>query len=370
MLHLFRPALRRAALPALCLSFALAVPVAAQGNYDIVELTDGTTMDQVRVLRFNFRELVVKERSRERKIPREKVFHIKLNTSAARGLFKRARKAVAEENWAVAWESFIAAGNKAKKRSNLRDFAPQFAYWQAYLIAREHGSAAERQETVDLLKGQKDTGFYPNLWEINVRAAMSAGADRAALSKAKSVVRQFSDFAKSKLSEMYQKEAEVYMTQVRLRLREIDGKQAQKTYQALHTQVKGKYHSLENLLSLEIARAELLQNHVEEARALFRGIIESGAADEDTMIGAYVGVGHSWMNMPGRGKEEARKALSNFMRAVVLYPKGDVERLGEACYFAIKAYRVWDPKATSEMRRIYTRLKRSYGKSSWASKQL
>jgi hypothetical protein len=368
---MLRNAFRSAALPALFLAATFAASASAQANYDIVELSDGTTLDSVRVEKFNLRELVVKERSSSRSIEREKVFRITLNTSAARRLLKDARQAASEENWAVAVQEYLKAANDAKARRSLSGFAPQFAVWEALKIARKWGTPEEIKEIEEqLTKDYRDTGFWPNLWEQRVQDAFVAGSDRDSLSKAKATVEEFKTFAKERLTKKYQVESEIFETQIRLRLKEISGAQAQTKYQQLLGQVRGQYQGLANMLNLEIANAELVQNRIKEAREVYREILKSGVADDDTMAGAYVGLGHSYMRVAERSKEDGRHALSNYMRALVLYPQSDVERLGEAAYHAIKAYQVWEPNARNEQRRLYTRLKRRYAASSWSKKDL
>ncbi|GEM_PF-3262760 len=360
---------RRLAFPVLLL--AAAGPLRAQ-SVDTIHLIDGSRITGARVISWNVKELRYRRGSEEKILDGERVLDVELNQSLVRGMLKSARRAVTEEDWATAYEKFMEAGNKAQARKKLKDFLPQFAYWRAFEVARDHGTPEDRKEAIsELLKAAPDSFYLPRIWSDRIRDAYRrAGQSREGLERVKGVVAAWkAEVEKLELPSRFQIDAELETVLIRQRLREIPAPEVQKKLESLLTRCEGAYPGLANRMKLELANATLLGGDTAKAREMYDAILESGVADQATLAGAYLGRGHSRFRAKDRKPEDARLALLDYMRVAVLFPDIDDELVGEALYYAERAYRAWTPTPPIiALRRLRTALKTKYAESSWAKK--
>ena len=348
----------------LCL---LAASVSAQR--DILKLSNGKTQ-RVNVSAMSAIDLTHKGGV----IPREQILSVEFNSGKILAIkeYKRALQAEADEDFGTAIELYLAAAKKAATRNSVKDFAPQFFCWRAYTLAKENGfGVADLRDILTELRATRADHFYlPDLWRLRIRQSWNNDGSRAALQKAKNTVLAFkADVEKKGLSERYLLEAELYLVLAGQRLKEIKPSAAEVSLNKLVNRSKGKYPDLVNRLILEVANSVLRANKFEEARKRFDEIIESSAADDATLAGAYLGRGHTRFLSGTRSPQQAKLALKDYMRVAVLFPDTDIEIVGEALWHARDAYRIWNgANAVQNRRLLLVKLKTKYRDSSWAKK--
>ncbi|MFQ5505795.1 MAG: hypothetical protein ACE5F1_13510 [Planctomycetota bacterium] len=356
--------------------FLLTLPLVlatAAGAQDTIRLSNGKTVENVRVTSYDLHELNYKKGARTKTIPRDQILDVTLGQAGYLNRIRKAKDAEVEEDYATAVDEYLNAGDKLLKHKTLSKFAPQFAFWSAYLIARDQGFDWSQilQLFQELQQKVPETAFVPDIWRLRIRKAWYAGTDKAALENAKRGIQAFRKDCEAKgLSNRFKYEAELLLILARMRLkdRQMGPDKAQSEFAKLEAKCEGLYPDLLNRLKLESARTTLLSGKTRQARELFQLIIDSGSADDETLAGAYLGRGHCSWRKPGRTPEDMRQSLLDYMRVSILFPDVDHETVGEALYHALQAYSKWSPNATTETRRIYTKLRTKYRDSSWASK--
>ena len=347
------------------------VSLARTQSTDTIKLVDGTKIQGVKLTWMDVREVRYKVRSSEKSIPREKVSSVLIQQAKARGKLRKARKAVASEDWAEALNAFLDASASAKKNKMLAGFLPQFALWKAFELAQDHGTPEDRLDILArLTKDYPETFYLPQIWEYRIRMAYKkAGNDRKKLTAIKGLVAKYLAQAKDWGSTRAEIEAELEGILIRERLRETKAADAQKALSKLLSRAETDYPDLANRLNLQLANAVLRSGKLDEARKMFNAIIKSGVADSLTMAEAYLGRGHTWFRKPSKKPEDAKMALLDYMRVVTLYPKLDYDLTAEALYYAIESYKAWGgPDLQANVRRLIRRLRGRYRDSTWAKK--
>lgn len=353
------------------LAAALAAPF-CRAQFDTIRLTDGSKIERVRITSYDCQQVEYTQKRITETVPRERVFAVDLGQVRVQQLFAAAKKATGDEDFATAYQSWLKAAEEAEENSRLATFA-QFAYWEAFALARKIGTDNDRKECLDKLaktQGGK-TAFWPEIWRYRLdQAKAQAGRDRKRLENLKRQVEAYQKFVTDMgLSERYGIEATLYMIDVRALLGQLNATKLQAELSELLPRVEGRYPDLANRVNLDFAHAVLGTKRNEDARKLFTAIAMSKVADRATQAKALVGRGHAWFRQSPRTAEDAKRALLDYMRVAVLYEDVDIEIVGEALYHAAEAYREWNgPSAQANVRRIRSRLKLKYADCSWAQR--
>lgn len=304
--------------------------------------------------------------SSEKILPRERVIRIDIHQRAVFSIreVEKAIKAEVEEDWATALDEYIKAAGKAERKKSVADFAPQYLLWRAYKIAKAQNAKDDQNDILAALKKNKAKHYYlPIYLESLVTAAFKAGNERKELEAAKAAAEAYkSEVTKLGLGDRYGYLGDLYIILARLNLKEIDPSAARAQFEKMLVKVKDSYPDLTNRLNVEVAYSSLLAGKVAEARQLFDAIIKSNSADDDTLARAYLGRGHTWFRQGNCKPEEAKKALSDFMRVPILFPDSPVGVQIEALQNADQAYAKWNgDNAKVNRARIRGRLKRLQG---------
>lgn len=350
----------------------LFVAPAAWSQTDTIYLTNGDKIERVKVEAYDYEKVSYKAGRVDESKPRGTVLRIDFGQPSVAKLFEDARQKTNAEDYPEAYTAWGDAAEKAEKSKTLEPFA-QVALFEAFKIAQLVGEAGDINNVLDRLEKTNDgkTAYWPQIWEYRLtKARDAAGNDRAKLETYKDGVKQYEAFVGERgLGDRYKHEAQLFSIDARLRLVEIKPEEAKAELERVLSQVESDFPDLANRIHLALANAVLQTSKYDEAKQLFTSIVDSKAADEATRAAALVGRGHTWLRRDGLTPEQARNALVDYMRVAILHESVGDEIVGEALYHAVMAYDRWNgvDKETAK-RRLRSRLKLDYAKSSWASK--
>ncbi|MCB9881038.1 MAG: hypothetical protein H6832_05545 [Planctomycetes bacterium] len=352
-------------------TLVLAAP-AAWSQTDTIHLVNGDKIERVKVEDYDYEQVKYQSGRIESTQPRDQVASIEFGQPAIAKLFETAKKLTNDQQYQDAFVAWIDAADKAQKSKALEPFE-QVALFEAFKIAQLVGEAGDIKGVVDRLEKTKDgrSAYLPEVWAYRLdKARDSAGNDRGKLENYKEGVKQYAAFVGEKgLGDRFKFEAELYDIDAKSRLVEMKPAEAKSQLERMLPTVETNYPGLANRIHLALANAVLAAGSYDEAQKLFSNIVDSKSADDGTRAQALVGRGHSWLRRDNLTPEQARNALLDYMRVAIIYDKVGDEVVGEALYHAITAYDRWNgvDKETAK-RRIRTRLKLDYSKSSWADK--
>ncbi len=330
-----------------------ALPVTAQD--DRVTLANGTTVDGVRVVSFDIRDLRYTKGSSNETVSTDQVVKVdlgKFKDTYRRGLrdpdmmLTVAREQLKEKNLLLAQLGFVGA-------------AAQFF------------DSDKAQEAVtsldDLQKGIPEAGVLPEVFRQKFEYYMGLGSKGAANAK--------------KVAEKYRFEATggawppglVVEAEFFEALAERVNGGNPKDFQAKLRSVIGKASSnpmIANRANVQLAHSLRESKDFDGARRIYEDLAERDGIDASTRAGAYIGLGMLALDKANGGdKVAAREALMYFLR-VRLQTKGAWPSLqAEALYHAVLAADKW---RGSEYQTIMARCRgvlfSEFGGSEWAER--
>ncbi len=125
------------------------------------------------------------------------------------------------------------------------------------------------------------------------------------------------------------------------------------------------YPSISSRAWLEVGKSYIAAARFEDATAFFEEIIEKGGADDATLAGAYLGLGHCLFQSAGDDEARYRLALRHYMRVAVVF-RDQVAYVPEALFFAGRCCEeIQDDAAKSKSRRLFMVCARDYGHTKW-----
>lgn len=335
------------------LSALWALPAAAQE--DRVILTDGTTVDAVRVVSFDIRDLRYAKGPSNETVPTDKVMKVEL------GKFKDVYRRGLRDA-----DAMLTVAREQLKEKNV--LLAQLGLVGAAAQFFDSERAPEAVGALDeLQKGIPEAGVMPEVFRQKFEYYMGLGQKGGA--NAKKVAEKYRETATGGAwPQGLMVEAEFFEA---LAERATGGDP--KAFQSKLRAVIGKASDspiVANRANVQLANSLREAKDFEAARTIYEDLAQRQSVDSSTRAGAYLGLGMLDLDKAqGGDKEAARAALRNFLR-VRLETKDSWPSLqAEALYHAILAADKW---RGSEYQTIMARCRgvlfSEFGGTEWAKR--
>jgi hypothetical protein len=339
----------------LAASFTLVWTLSAAAQEDRVTLANGTTVDGVKVVSFDIRDLRYTKGSSNESVTTDQV--VKVELGKFKDVFRRgmrdpdlmltlAREQLKDKNLLLAQLGFVGA-------------AAQFF------------DSNQAQQAVtsldDLQKGIPEAGMLPEVYRQKFEYYMGLGSKGAANAK--------------KVAEKYRMDATGGAWPAGLVVEaEFFGAMADranggdpKEFQSKLRTVIGKAGSnpiVANRANVQLANSLRESKDVEGARRIYEDLAERDGVDSSTRAGAYLGLGMLLLDKASGGdKEAAHAALLMFLRVRLQTKDAWPSLQAEALYHAVLAADKW---RGSEYQTIMARCRgvlfSEFGNSEWAER--
>jgi tetratricopeptide (TPR) repeat protein len=352
------------------LAASLAVPAFARA--DTIFRTDGKPIERCEVLKEDLKEVTYREEGKEKDrkaIASDKVVRIEYDRVPK--LLDQARESLKEDQTQDALdsiESYLDSVLAREKGDTRYPWAPAYALHRLIVLRGTLGDLQGVVAAADrLIEKAPDSLYVPRAYLAKADALRDLGQ----VPKARSTLQALQALVESKgLSRRWKLESDLSLALI-----DLKGEKLQEELAKLSGTAGDEFPTVYNRARLAEAQSFIDGKQYEAAESILRRTIESGVADEQTMAGAYTGLGDcQFQRAAARFKEgkqdEAEKllndALLSYMRVVVSY--ADQSRyVPKAMFFAGRTFdQFQDEESKARARRMYGEVIRQYQDSPWA----
>ncbi len=352
---------------ALLAGIALAAPLPA----DLIRLTDGAVLDEVSVVEEGLETVVYKQGSSQRTVPSDKVLAVVFDELPP--ILDEAEALLARENLPAALEQldFYVDGQIASPSERRKWPAPLAAYRALQLRVALADAAGVPAAADRLIRAFADSRYVPAAYLAKASAELQA--DRRA--EAQKTLGVFEELIQTRqLSRRWSLECRLARIQAdadlagsarRAALAEVAAEAAEfPTVLSRAAVLEGETYLAE--AGKEVGDSPAAQELRERAQRLFQRVIHDFQADDETLAGAYCGLGDclygSGATKPDR--ELLEQAAVAYLRVVIAYP-GQVRYAPHALYHAGRCFHLLDDG--DKKRDMLRTLKSLYPSSPWAA---
>lgn len=366
------PAMRTPAalLVSLVVAVGLAAPLAAE---DRIYLTDGSSID-CSILEESIKVVSFKVGGKTKTAASDSVLKIE---------YERKPRLVDEADTTAADGGVLDAvdllnqyidgylgGNKPRRG---QEWGPAYAMGRVVELLRSIGDSEGVIEAAErLIKNAPDSRQVPFAYLAKANAQMRLGK----MDAAKATLVDFQGVINDQgLSELWRLECRLGLTRADSTL---SASARQEQFKELAAEAGDDYPTAKNRARVYEGQSLLTGSSpdFEAAQRVFERVVEDPKADDETLAGAYVGLGDCIFQEAGtlvkKGEDasaELKQALLYYLRVVVVYAD-EVDYCPKALFFAGRCYDLMaetDEEAKERARTLFRSLMRDYPGSNWAN---
>ena len=368
------PSLRSAApVTVLAALLAAAPPTLA----DVIRRTDGELIEDVSVVEENLAEVKYKSGRTDRTVPSDEVLSITY-TKKPRDV-DEAETMLVDGSYVDALDKYseyvegILDGSSTERRYK---WAPAYAAWKVVEIEMSLGNLPGAVTAANRVLGRfPDSRFVPAAYLTKANALHWQGKS----DEAQKALQSFQQLIKDRnLSRRWELECKLALVQTDPRLR---GVKKRDELVAIQDDARGDYPTVRN--RARVAEGESFLEEAEgvrdtkarlglvgKARPIFEKILEDFKADDETLAGAYAGMGDClFQEAVARDKEPGllKEALHHYLRVTVLY-KDQNRYLPKALFSAGLCFEyLGGDEDRSRSRSMYRNVIANFPDSTWAA---
>lgn len=359
----------RSLLSALALTVALASSLSA----DQIYLVSGDPIEDCTIVAETMSEVTYKDSKRkEQSVPAADVLSI--DYSKVPNLVQRADTAVKEDDLSLAYELFseYLTGHLEDRPEKRQLWAPAYAANQIIDLNEITGDPKGTVKAAKVLIDKfPDSRYVPGAY-MTMATAMAEMQDEAG---AKSTLDKLENLIVSKdLSKRWSLECRLFKILVDSALR---GEPRRTALSAIETDAGGEYPTVRNRATVALGESHLVdagptgkggEAALAKARGLFEDVIADPSADEETLAGAYTGLGDCQFQVAAasREAEDINESLMTFLRVVVLY-RDEVRYAPKAMFYAGRCFNLLGSDDDNDRaNKLYSRVIRNHETSTWA----
>ena len=357
------------------LSTALAVLVlgALPAVADTIYLTDGSTLDDVRIIDETLLQVVYSEKNKsaEKTVDPDTVLRIDYRRMPQ--LLDEGNTYISEGDIASGlenYEEWLEGVLSGENRKDRQAWAPAYAMRRIMGIYMTVGDLQGVVTAANkLISERPDSRHVPGAYLAKSEALRLLGQE----DKARKAISDFRDVIDRKsLSDLWRLEAELAEI---LNDGNLKGTARRDKLITVATTAGAKYPVVRNRARVAEGESYISGNSKEygKAQAVFQEIADDPTADDATLAGAYTGLGDCLfqqaaekVNAGEDAAEDLRGALLNYLRVVVVY-EDQTRHVSKSMFFAGRVFDLMDAEtARADARRMYQALMARYPASEWA----
>lgn len=351
--------------------FALFAARSAPAHADEIHLIDGRVLEDVEIENETLTEVAYKEGGNRGAIPSGEVLRVEYRRMPTE--VDEALGFAEERDLVGALDTLDAYVDRQIEKPSERRFkwAPAFAAWKTVELREEMGDMVGVQEAAQrLITSFDDSRYVPAAYLAKANAEL----DTSRAKQARTTLEEMAELVASKgLSERWSLECRL------AQIRADDSKSAEDKRADLgrlareaadaHPMVEARARVAEGetyLIEADAARGQAQAKSLrEKARAVFEPVIESPAADDETLAGAYSGLGDCLFYLGADADDAAllKQAVMHYLRVVTSYKK-EGRYVPRSLFYAMRCFDLMqDRRRMNDMKRELASL---YPGSSWA----
>ena len=354
-------------------AFALTVALASSPSADRIYLVSGDPIEDCNIVAETMTEVTYKDSKRnEKSVPAADVLSI--DYVRVPNLVQRADTALVEDDLSLAFELFneYLTGHLEDRPEKRQLWAPAYA---ANKIIDLNEITGDLKGTVKaasvLIEKFPDSRYVPSAY-MTMATAMADMQDEAG---AKSTLDKLEKLILSNdLSKRWSLECRLFKILVDSTLR---GEQRRDALSAIETDAGGEYPTVRNRATVALGESHLLdagptgkggEASLAKARSLFEDVIADPSADDETLAGAFTGLGDCQFQVAvaSRNAEDINVSLMTFLRVVVLY-RDEVRYAPKAMFYAGRCFNLLGSDDDNERaNKLYNRVIRNHDGTTWA----
>lgn len=347
---------------AVSLALLAVLAPAASAQKDRIVWTDGTMVENVRVVDFNLREIKYSQRGRTEARSSDTV--ASLDVTKVKDAYRRAYGAAGTEE---RYSQFITIAQKLVGKD---DFMAQWGYLEAARLARANQQQGDAFAVLEeLAEKLPDSAFSPELYRFKMEFYLPHGKEKAR--SALAVAANYSKVAIEKgWPDGFVHEAAYYDLMARAADGTVAGGALQGEFKGLLNKTEGAYPAVADKVKVQMAHAQRLDNKLADAQKTYRSLVDKNGVDNDTRLQALLGLGHThFAGGDPTNTEPYREALLAFLRVYLEAPSSAGSLRAEALYHGGLASEKWrGPDSGAMARRLRGYLRRDYPDSEWANR--
>ena len=339
---------------------ALLLPTCALAQSDVVQLTNGETIEDCRVQDFTIRELTYRKGGNVQKVSTDQVANVELGKFA-----EVYRRGMADGGDPDLLLTTAREQLKAKK-----PLLAQLGFAKAAELFYLFGKGAMGSSTLEeMVKEMPDAGTVPAYYRLKFESYIGRGDDsgyRNAMIVAKKLQR---DATTNAWPMGFAAEGDFFIALIE-RAQGGDAKSFQDKMRQIAARVLGSNPQLASRANVQLAHSMREGGDEEGARRIYESVLSKDSTDENSRAGAYLGLGLIAMNEGTTAdREPFRKALLYFLRVRLETANAWENLQSEALYNAMVAAQKWQG---ADYRRIIGRcrlvLLNDFGHTEWANR--
>ncbi len=340
---------------------------------DRIYLVSGDPLEEITIINETMSEVTYKdsERGKEKTVSAADVLAIDYESLPA--LVEEAENALAENNYDVAFETFDAylLGHLEGRAERRKLWAPAYVANRLIELYTLVGDRKEAIAAADLLIEKfPESRYLPGAYMAKATALAENGDGDGA----KKALDKLSDLiVKQDLPKRWGLECRLFKILVDAGL---VGDKRRTELRGVETDAGGDYPTVRNRATVAIGESFLAEasqgdgdsTALGKAREHFEDVITDPSADEETLAGAYTGLGDCQYQLAATSNkpEDIRAALMTFMRVVVLY-RDEVRYSPKAMFYAGRCFdKMGGEEDSVRAQKLYKRVIRSHPESPWA----
>ncbi len=333
---------------------------------DTIRQTDGKLIKDVSIVEETLGQVSYKEGNSTRSVKSESVAGVTFDKYPR--LVDEAEAAILDENYDEALQLLddFVDGQIANPRER-RKWAPAYAAWRTVQLRMELSDLDGVVSSADrLIQNFADSRYLPSAFMAKATAlSLSGKGDRA--------TRALEDFERLITSKTLSKRWEL---ECRLAKIQVDSQMSGQQRREALSQVAAEADEFPSVIS----RARVVEGETwlaqaernpagsgdlyQKAQVIFAEIIQDASADDETLAGAYTGLGDCLFYGASGNAEKLKDALMHYLRVVVLY-EGQNRYVPKALFYAMLCFdQLDDRRGKADMKRTLTR---DYPGSKWAA---
>jgi tetratricopeptide (TPR) repeat protein len=344
---------------------------AGASRADVIHKTDGKTIEDVDILEETLQQIVFKKGKNESSVPSAEVLSVKFSQMPK--MIDEAEAMLVEEDIFGALDNLDAyVDDQIEKRNERRKWAPAFAAWRAVELRIELADYEGIIEAANrLINHFPNSRYLPPAYlamanaQVQSRKRTQAGQTLTALANlisSKSLSRRW--------------DLECRLAQVQNDASKSGDKKREEILDVITA--ANAYPTVKNRASVAMGETyiEEAQGAIantpkgaelrEQAREIFQGIVDEFKADDETLAGAYSGLGDClyYGGASDLDQDKLKEAVKHYLRVITVY-RSQSRYVPRALFHAMRCFDLLeDPQRRNDMKRTLLTL---YPDSSWAS---
>ena len=351
-----------------------ALALASSATADRIHLISGEPIEECTIVTETMSEVTYKEseRGKSKTVPSANVLSVEF-TSVPNDV-QAADAAVKDQELGLAFdlfESYLTEHLEGRpERRKL--WAPAYVAHRLIELNVLVGERADAIKAADLLIDKfPDSRYLPNAYMTKARVQAEEGDGDGAKETLEKLERLI---IKQDLPKRFGLECGLFKILVDA---ELVGEARRTELRVVETDAGGEYPTVRNRATVAIGESFLLEasqgdggaKALGEARTHFEDVIKDPSADDETLAGAYTGLGDCLFQVAATSKDEGdiHEALMTNMRVVVLY-RDEVRYAPKAMFYAGRCFNLkGGPEDIERANKLYNRIIRNHDGTKWAA---